>query len=98
MGRVTGPDFQNLHRNKRSLTLDLKSDAGMKIFRQLAAKADVIVENFRPDVKNRLGVDYESIVQRPTRVWFMRQSPASVRTGLTAGVRGLIRLPRVWAA
>jgi crotonobetainyl-CoA:carnitine CoA-transferase CaiB-like acyl-CoA transferase len=56
-----GPDFQNLHRNKRSLTLDLKSPAGLEVFKRLAAKADVLVENFRPDVKHRLGIDYETL-------------------------------------
>jgi formyl-CoA transferase len=55
------PDFQNLHRNKRSLTLNLKSAEGLAIFRRLAEKADVVVENYRPDVKERLGVDYESL-------------------------------------
>jgi formyl-CoA transferase len=56
-----GPDFQNLHRNKRSITLDLKSPEGAAAFRRLAAKADVVVENFRPDVKKRLGIDYASL-------------------------------------
>jgi len=56
-----GPDFQNLHRNKRSLTLDLKSPAGQAVFRRLATRADIVVENFRPDVKHRLGVDYETL-------------------------------------
>ena len=56
-----GPDFQNLHRNKRALTLNLKSAEGVEVFRRLAAKADVVVENFRPDVKSRLGIDYESL-------------------------------------
>ena len=60
-GPRAGPDFQNLHRNKRSLTLNLKSDEGKKIFMKLAAKADVIVENFRPEVKHRLGIDYDSL-------------------------------------
>ena len=46
-----GPDFQNLHRNKRSLTLDLKSPEGMEIFHNLVRGADVVVENYRPDVK-----------------------------------------------
>ena len=55
------PDFQNLHRNKRSMTLNLKSPEGLAIFKQLARHADVIVENYRPDVKHRLGIDYESI-------------------------------------
>ena len=56
-----GPDFQNLHRNKRSITLDLKSADGAAMFRRLAAKADVVIENFRPDVKTRLGIDYPSL-------------------------------------
>jgi crotonobetainyl-CoA:carnitine CoA-transferase CaiB-like acyl-CoA transferase len=56
-----GADFQNLHRNKRSLTLNLKAPEGRAILKRLAEKADVIVENFRPDVKHRLGIDYESL-------------------------------------
>ena len=60
-GPRQGPDFFNLHRNKKSLTLNLKHEDGQKIFRQLAAKADVVVENYRPDVKFRLGIDYESL-------------------------------------
>ena len=54
-------DFQNLHRNKRGITLDLKSPAGVAVLRQLAAKADVVIENFRPDVKERLGIDYAAL-------------------------------------
>lgn len=54
------PDFQNLHRNKRGLTLNLKSDEGKKIFFKLCETADVVVENFRVEVKHRLGVDYEA--------------------------------------
>jgi crotonobetainyl-CoA:carnitine CoA-transferase CaiB-like acyl-CoA transferase len=56
-----GPDFQNLHRNKRSLTLDLKSPEGIEIFRKLVRGADVLVENYRPDVKTRLGIDYDAL-------------------------------------
>jgi crotonobetainyl-CoA:carnitine CoA-transferase CaiB-like acyl-CoA transferase len=56
-----GPDFQNLHRNKRSLTLDLKSAEGIGIFHRLARESDVVVENYRPDVKQRLGIDYASL-------------------------------------
>ena len=56
-----GPDFQNLHRNKRSLTLDLKSPEGIEIFRKLVRRADVLVENYRPDVKTRLGIDYAAL-------------------------------------
>ena len=62
---VDGPrhssDFQNLHRNKRSMTLDLKHPQGLAVFRRLVETADVVVENFRPDVKTRLGIDYEAV-------------------------------------
>ena len=54
-----GSDFQNLHRNKRSLTLDLKQPDGVEILKRLVKHADVLVENYRPDVKFRLGIDYE---------------------------------------
>jgi formyl-CoA transferase len=54
-------DFQNLHRNKRSIALDLKHADGIAIFRRLVERADVVVENYRPDVKFRLGIDYESL-------------------------------------
>jgi len=56
-----GSDFQNLHRNKRSMTLDLKSPQGIDILKRLVARADVLVENFRPDVKTRLGIDYDAL-------------------------------------
>jgi formyl-CoA transferase len=54
-------DFQNLHRNKRSMTLDLKHPKGVEVLKRLVAKSDVLVENFRPDVKHRLGIDYETL-------------------------------------
>ena len=56
-----GFDFQNLHRNKRSMTLNLKTPEGVEILKKLVAKADVVVENYRPDVKRRLGIDYETL-------------------------------------
>jgi crotonobetainyl-CoA:carnitine CoA-transferase CaiB-like acyl-CoA transferase len=60
-GPRNGPDFQNLHRNKRAMTLDLKTPRGLALFRRMAEKADIVVENFRPDVKERLGVDYPAL-------------------------------------
>lgn len=60
-GPRRGSDFQNLHRNKRAMTLNLKDPRGLDVFKRLVAKADVVVENFRPDVKGRLGIDYESM-------------------------------------
>src|SRR5579871_5048700 len=61
VGSRHGFDFQNLHRNKRSLTLDLKAAEGREILKRLVAQADVLVENYRPDVKHRLGIDYETL-------------------------------------
>ncbi len=60
-GKRNGPDSQNLHRNKRSLCLDLKSAVGKAVFYELVKQADILVENFRVSVKHRLGIDYESV-------------------------------------
>jgi formyl-CoA transferase len=60
-GPREGPDFMNLHRNKRSITLNLKSPDGVAAFKKMVKKADVVVENFRPDVKARLGIDYKTL-------------------------------------
>jgi formyl-CoA transferase len=60
-GKRHGSDFQNLHRNKRSVTLNLKDPDGVAVLKKLAEKADVVVENFRPDVKTRLGIDYDAL-------------------------------------
>ena len=54
-------DFQNVHRNKRGMTLNLKSPEGVAILKKLVARADVLVENYRPDVKERLGIGYETL-------------------------------------
>lgn len=62
-GPRDGPDFQNLQRNKRGITLDLQTPEGVAVLRRMAAQADVLVENFRPDVKERLGIDYETLRQ-----------------------------------
>jgi formyl-CoA transferase len=67
-GPRANADFQNLHRNKRSMTLDLKSPLGIAAFRRMVEKADVVVENYRPDVKDRLGIDYESLKKINRRV------------------------------
>ena len=67
-GARHGPDFQNLHRNKRSVTLNLKDKDGLALFMKLVEKADVVVENYRPDVKNRLGIDYESLKKVNPRI------------------------------
>ena len=63
-GNRDGSDFQNLHRNKRSAVVDLKSPAGLAVFLRLVDGADVVVENYRPEVKHRLGIGYEELAKR----------------------------------
>src|SRR6266566_4998557 len=60
-GNRHGFDFQNLHRNKRSVTLNLRDPEGVAIFKKLARDADIVVENYRPGVKERLGIDYKTL-------------------------------------
>jgi crotonobetainyl-CoA:carnitine CoA-transferase CaiB-like acyl-CoA transferase len=60
-GNRHGFDFQNLHRNKQGMTLNLREPEGVAIFKRLARDADIVVENYRPDVKRRLGIDYEDL-------------------------------------
>jgi crotonobetainyl-CoA:carnitine CoA-transferase CaiB-like acyl-CoA transferase len=68
LGRREGSDFQNLHRNKRAITLNLKTDEGREVLMRLAEQADVVVENMRPGVTRRLGVDFESVRARNPRI------------------------------
>ena len=90
-----GPDFQNLHRNKRGMTLNLKSDAGRTAFLRMVEQADVVVENFRPDVKIRLRVDYESCrAVNPRIVYgsvsgFGQDGPYSERPGFDQIAQGM---------
>jgi crotonobetainyl-CoA:carnitine CoA-transferase CaiB-like acyl-CoA transferase len=100
-GARHGPDFQNLHRNKRSLTLDLKSKDGIEILKKLVADADVVVENFRPDVKKRLGIDYEALSAiNPRLVYgsisgFGQDGPYAKRPGfdqIAQGMGGLMSI------
>jgi len=100
-GPRSGSDFQNLHRNKRSITLNLKSKQGVDIFKKLATRADVIVENYRPDVKNRLGIDYEAIKAINPRIiyasisGFGQDGPLSQRPGfdqIAQGMGGLMSI------
>jgi crotonobetainyl-CoA:carnitine CoA-transferase CaiB-like acyl-CoA transferase len=63
-----GPDMQNLHRNKRAMTLNLKLPQAREVLERLVKTADVVVENYRPDVKYRLGIDYESLSKINPRI------------------------------
>jgi crotonobetainyl-CoA:carnitine CoA-transferase CaiB-like acyl-CoA transferase len=93
--RRDGFDFQNLHRNKRGMTLNLKSEEGKAIFFELAKNADVIVENFRSEVKYRLGVDYESVKKVNPRIvygsisGFGQTGPYAKRPGVDQIAQGM---------
>ncbi len=100
-GARTGSDFQNLHRNKRSLSLNLKSPEGLEVFRKLAKTADVIVENFRPGVKHRLGIDFETLsADNPGLIYasisgFGQDGPYAARPGfdqIAQGMGGLMSI------
>lgn len=100
-GARHNPDSQNLHRNKRGMTINLKSPEGHALFMRLAEKADVIIENFRKDVKHRLKVDYESVCAvNPAIVYasisgFGQEGPYSERPGvdqITQGTSGLMSI------
>ena len=95
-GTRDSSDFQNLQRNKRSMVLNLKSEEGKAIFLKMAASADVIVENYRPDVKHRLGIDYETIKAFNPRIVYASISGFG-RTGRCQNGRALTRLPKGWA-
>jgi crotonobetainyl-CoA:carnitine CoA-transferase CaiB-like acyl-CoA transferase len=93
--RRSGPDFQNLHRNKRSLTLNLKTPEGLKIFFELAKTADVVVENMRSFVKHKLGVDYEAVKKVNPRIvygsisGFGQDGPYEGRPGVDQIAQGM---------
>ncbi|MDF1856623.1 CoA transferase [Pseudooceanicola sp.] len=88
-------DFQNLHRNKRSLTLDLKTPEGQEILGKLIDKADALVENFRPGVKARLGLDWETLHARNPRLvlgsisGFGQTGPYAERPGFDQVAQGM---------
>jgi len=94
-GNRLGGDFQNLNRNKRALTLNLKTPEGLKILKRLIASADVVVENWRPDVKRRLGVDYEALKAINPRIilasisGFGQDGPYADRPGFDQIVQGM---------
>ncbi len=88
-------DFQNLHRNKRAMTLNLKAREGRAIFMELVAAADVVVENYRPRVKDRLGIDYESLRAANPRIvlgsisGFGQDGPYADRPGYDQVAQGM---------
>jgi formyl-CoA transferase len=95
LGGQEGSDYQYTHRNKRSLTLDLKQAEGIAMLKRLIAGADVVVENFRPDVKTRLGIDYDALARdHPRLVYasisgFGQTGPLASRPGFDQIAQGM---------
>jgi crotonobetainyl-CoA:carnitine CoA-transferase CaiB-like acyl-CoA transferase len=94
-------DFQNVHRNKRGMTLNLKSPEGVAILKKLVSRADVLVENYRPDVKDRLGIGYEAMAAvNPRLVYgsisgYGEEGPYRLRPGfdqIAQGMGGLMSI------
>jgi len=90
-----GPDYQNLHRNKLNMTINLKSEEGRAIFLDLAKHADVVIENYRSDVKHRLGIDYEAVSKVNPRIvygsiaGFGQDGPDAKRPGVDQIAQGM---------
>jgi len=95
LGGQDGSDYQYTHRNKRSVTLNLKEPEGISTLKRLIGTADVVIENFRPDVKFRLGIDYQSLAQdHPRLVYasisgFGQTGPLAQRPGFDQIAQGM---------
>jgi len=94
-GARHGPDFQHVHRNKRGITLNLKKSQGLAAFKRLLPQADVVVENYRPDVKDRLGIGYEALAAINPRIilgsisGFGQDGPYARRPGFDQIAQGM---------
>ena len=95
LGGQEGSDYQYTHRNKRSITLNLKEPEGISVLKRLIAEADVVVENFRPDVKFRLGIDYATLSESHPRLvyasisGFGQDGPLANRPGFDQIAQGM---------
>ena len=95
LGGQEGSDYQYTHRNKRSITLNLKEPEGIAVLKELIKTADVLLENFRPDVKTRLGIDYDVLSKiNPRLVYasisgFGQTGPYATRPGFDQIAQGM---------
>ena len=94
-GERHGPDFQHVHRNKRGVTINLKHPDGLALFKRMVERADVVVENYRPDVKDRLGIGYEALAAVNPRIvlgsisGFGQTGPYAKRPGFDQIAQGM---------
>lgn len=90
-----GGDFQNINRNKRSMTLNLKKPGAYEVLMRLVREADVLIENWRPDVKAKLGLDYETLSKINPRLvlasisGFGQDGPYAGRPGFDQIIQGM---------
>ncbi|MCB1739565.1 MAG: CoA transferase, partial [Gammaproteobacteria bacterium] len=100
-GARHGPDFQNIHRNKRGITLNLKKPEAVEVLKRLVSQSDVLIENYRPDVKQRLGIDQDTLLAlNPRLVYasisgFGQDGPYAQRPGfdqIAQGMGGLMSI------
>ncbi len=97
-------DFQHKHRNKRALALDLKSKEGLAVLYRMVEKADILVENYRPEVKHRLGIDYETLSKINPRLIYVsisafgQDGPYKERPGVDQIIQGMSGLMSVTGA
>lgn len=95
LGGQDGSDYQYTHRNKRSITLNLKEPSAIALLKSMASRVDVLIENFRPEVKHRLGIDYEALsAENPRLVYasisgFGQTGPHAMRPGFDQVVQGM---------
>ena len=95
LGGQEGSDYQYTHRNKRSITLNLKEPEGIAALKRLVDSADVLLENFRPDVKTRLGIDYHTLSKTNPRLvyasisGFGQSGPYATRPGFDQIAQGM---------
>ena len=93
-GRQEG-DYQNKHRNKRSIAIDLKSKRGQEVLHRLVQNADIIVENFRPNIKRKLKFDYETLQKLNSKIIlcsisaFGQDGPYQDRVGVDQIIQGM---------
>lgn len=94
-GSAQFADYQNTHRNKKSITLNLKTEQGLALFYELVKSADIVVENYRPNVKQKLRIDYDTLKEINPRIvyasisGFGQDGPYSTRPGLDQIAQGI---------
>ncbi len=97
-GHLGAAYFHSTNRGKRSIEADFESEDGRRIVKKLAARSDVLIENFKVGGLAKFGLDYKSLAPECPRLIYCSRSPASARTDLTQRAPGYDLMARAWAA